>query len=315
MFTEVRQAILPLALRRLHRKDDLERACFLIESLAQHWRGHRPFDLLIVTPARDADFVRARLPRLARVTVTVRPESDFFRPFSRFFMLTGWFRQQIIKLHVPARLGFGGYLTLDSDVACVGDFDATTFVHDGKALSRWEPKHHHDWWRSAAKMVGVPFDAATHGLSVTPNILHGDLAAQALAHFRHGSVDPVTTLGFEVIRRLGTIPWTEYSLYTSVAELNGNLFDYHIHWDPAYFSDTQLVSEQLLRLGPRRFRAADEAAPGQRSRRQVHHRAKPRPHSRRAGARVLHRLCRLTYRDSPPAPAAPSARCAAATIR
>jgi Family of unknown function (DUF6492) len=54
----------------------------------------------------------------------------------------------------------------------------------------------------------------------------------------------VTTLGLEVIRRLGTIPWTEYSLYTSVAELNGNLFDYHIHWDPSYFSDTQLVSEK-----------------------------------------------------------------------
>jgi hypothetical protein len=244
MFTEVRQAILPLALRRLHRKDDLARACFLIESLALHWRGHRPFDLLIVTPARDADFVRARLPSLARVNATVRPESDFFRPFSRFFMLTGWFRQQIIKLYVPARLGFGGYLTLDSDVACVGDFDATTFVHEGKALSRWEPKHHHDWWRSAARMVGVPFDAATHGLSVTPNILHGELAAQTLAHFQHGSIDPVTTLGIEVIRRLGTIPWTEYSLYTSVAELNGNLFDYHVHWDPSYFSDTQLVSEK-----------------------------------------------------------------------
>jgi hypothetical protein len=70
------------------------------------------------------------------------------------------------------------------------------------------------------------------------------LATQALAHFHRGLADPVTTLGFEVIRRLGTIPWTEYSLYTSVAELNGNLFDYHVHWDPCYFSDTQLVSEQ-----------------------------------------------------------------------
>jgi len=93
-------------------------------------------------------------------------------------------------------------------------------------------------------MVGVPFEVSTHGLSVTPNILHGDLATQTLAHFQNGSIDPVTTLGIEVIRRLGTIPWTEYSLYTSVAELNGNLFDYHIHWDPAYFSDTQLVSEK-----------------------------------------------------------------------
>jgi hypothetical protein len=174
----------------------------------------------------------------------LRPESDFFPPSSRFFLLTGWFRQQIVKLHVPSKLGFGGYLTLDSDVACVGDFDATTFVHNGKALSRWEPKRHHVWWRSAAKMAGVPYDADTHGLSVTPNILHGHLATQALEHFQHGPVDPVTTLGIEVIRRLGTIPWTEYSLYTSVAELNGNLLDYHIHWDPCYFSDTQLFSEQ-----------------------------------------------------------------------
>jgi Family of unknown function (DUF6492) len=244
MFTEVRHAILPLALRRLHYKDDLERTCVLIESLARHWRDRRPFDLLIVAPTPDADLVRASLPRLARVNVTVRPESDFFSPFSRFFMLTGWFRQQIVKLHVPARLGFGGYLTLDSDVACVGDFDATTFVHEGRALSRWEPKRHHDWWRRAASLVGVAYDADAHGLSVTPNILHGDLAAQALAHFERGLLDPVTTLGFEVIRRLGTIPWTEYSLYTSVAERNGNLFDYHVHWDPCYFSDTQLVSEQ-----------------------------------------------------------------------
>src|SRR5260370_2525163 len=112
MFTEVRQAILPLALRRLHRKDDLERTCLLIESLAQHWRDRRAFDLLIVAPDRDADFVRDRLPKLARVNVTVRPESEFFRPFSRFFILTAWVPQPILKLYVPAQPGFGGCLPL-----------------------------------------------------------------------------------------------------------------------------------------------------------------------------------------------------------
>ncbi len=244
MFTEVRQAILPLALRRLHRKDDVARTCILIESLDRHWRDPRPFELLIVAPARDAALIRASLPKLAGVEVTVRPESDFFSPFSRFYLLTGWFRQQIVKLHVPSVLGFGGYLTLDSDVVCVGDFDATTFVRDGRALSRWEPKHHHSWWQPAAKLAGIAYDAGGHGLSVTPNLLHGDLARQALAHFRRGPVDPMTRLGFEVIRQLGTIPWTEYSLYTSVAERAGNLFDYHLHWDPCYFSDTQLFSAE-----------------------------------------------------------------------
>jgi hypothetical protein len=244
MFSEVRQAILPLALRRLHRRGDLERTRLLIESLAKHWRDPLPFELLIVSPTRDADLLRASLPRLSGVNITLRPESDFFPPFSGFFMLTGWFRQQIVKLHVPAVLGFDGYLTLDSDVVCVGDFDAMTFIEKGRALSRWEPKHHHEWWQNASHFVGVPYDSKGHGLSVTPNILHGKLAAQALEHFRFGPIDPMTSLSFQVIRKLGTIPWTEYSLYTSVAEHQGNLFDYHLHWDPCYFSNTQLFSEQ-----------------------------------------------------------------------
>lgn len=244
MFSEVRQAILPLALRRLKRRGDLERAGLLIESLAKHWRDSKPLDLLIVSPAQDANLLRTNLPRFANVEVSVRSEGEFFRPPSSFYMMTGWYRQQLIKLHVPAVMGFGGYLTLDSDVCCVGDFDATTFMHDGRALSRWEPKDHHDWWQSAAELVGVPFEMRTHGLSVTPNILHSDLAAQTLEHFRSGRLDPAAALGIRVLRALGDVPWTEYSLYTNVAERMGNLFDYHVHWDPCYFSDIQLVSRQ-----------------------------------------------------------------------
>jgi hypothetical protein len=249
MFSEVRQAILPLALRTLKRRGDLERAGLLIESLAKHWRDSKPFQVLIVSPKRDADLLRNSLPHFANVEVSVRSEGEFFPAYSRFYMMTGWYRQQMVKLHVPAKLGFGGYLTLDSDVCCVGDFDATTFIENGRALSRWEPKRHHTWWESAADIVGVPYDARTHGLSVTPNILHGDLARQALEHFQGGPVDAMTSLGFWVVRRLGSIAWTEYSLYTSVGELKGNLFDYHIHWDPCYFHDTQLFSEHTCVWG------------------------------------------------------------------
>jgi hypothetical protein len=249
MFSEVRQAILPLALRNLKRRGDLERAGLLIESLAKHWRDSKPFQVLIVSPERDAELLHSSLPSFRNIEVSVRAEGDFFPAFSRFYMMTGWYRQQMVKLHVPAKLGFGGYLTLDSDVCCVGDFDATTFIEKGRALSRWEPKRHHTWWESAADIVGVPYDARTHGLSVTPNILHGNLARQALEHFQAGPVDAMTLLGFWVVRRLGAVPWTEYSLYTSVAELKGNLFDYHVHWDPCYFHDTQLFSEHTCVWG------------------------------------------------------------------
>jgi hypothetical protein len=243
MFSEVRQAILPIALRNLGRRGDLERAGLLIESLAKHWRDSKPLELLIVAPSVDVATLRNGLPRYPRIDVSVRAETDFFPRFSPFYSLTGWYRQQLVKLEVPALLGFGGFLTLDSDVCCVGDFDSRTFVHESRALSRWEPKRHHNWWQQATDLVGVPYDPATHGLSVTPNILHGDLTRQALEFFRLGVVDPKMALSFRVLRKIGAIPWTEYSLYTSVAERRGNLFDYHIHWDPCYFHDTQLFSE------------------------------------------------------------------------
>lgn len=243
MLQEIRQAILPLALRRIMRRGDLERAGLLIESLSRHWRDRRPFELLIVAPPNDVSVLRGNLPRFSNIDLSVRSERDFFPAFSSFHLLTGWYRQQIVKLHVPASLGFGGYLTLDSDVCCVGDFDATTFVMDRRALSRWEPKIHHAWWPRTAQVVGMPHDAAAHGLSVTPNILHGELAAQALEHFRTGRLDPMTTLVGWLIRKLGQLPWTEYSLYTCVAELKGNLFDHHVHWDTYYQSDIKLFSE------------------------------------------------------------------------
>jgi hypothetical protein len=243
MFSEVRQAILPLALRKLHSKGDLERAGLLIESLGRHWCDTRPFQLLIVAPARDVQLLRSELPRFTNLDVSVRSEGDFFPAFSRFYLMTGWYRQQMVKLHVPAMLGFGGYLTLDSDVCCVGDFDATTFIDDGRALSRWEPKRYHDWWREASQMVGVPYHPKSHGLSVTPNILHGELAAQAMKYFTRDGGDALATLSRQVLRKIGSIAWTEYSLYTAVAERVGNLLDYHVHWDPAYFHGTQLFSE------------------------------------------------------------------------
>jgi hypothetical protein len=244
MFSEVRQGILPLALRKIQRRGDLERAGLLIESLARHWRDTHPFKLLIVAPSGDTALLRSSLPRFPNIEVAVRPESDFFPLLSPFYMLTGWYRQQIIKLKVPVLLGFEGYLTLDSDVCCVGDFDATTFVQDGRALSRWEPKRHHSWWRNVADVMGASYDAKGHGLSVTPNLLHGRLAAQTLEHVASGAGDPSGTLLMWKARRPTRVAWTEYSLYTSVAELKGNLFDYHLHWNTCYAADVHLFSEQ-----------------------------------------------------------------------
>ena len=107
-------------MRNLKRRGDLERAGLLVESLAKHWRDAKPFKLLIVAPSSDLAVLRNDLPRFPKIEVEVRAESDFFRPFSRFYAMTSWYRQQMVKLEVPAQLGFGGFLTLDSDVCALG---------------------------------------------------------------------------------------------------------------------------------------------------------------------------------------------------
>ena len=244
MFSEVRQGILPIALRNIKRRGDLERAGLLIESLAKHWRDSKPFELLVIAPNGDAGLLRKELPRFPNINVDVRREGDFFRPLSPFYWMTGWYRQQIVKLHVPALLGFGGFLTLDSDVCCVGDFDSQTFLQHDRALSRWEPKQHHEWWRSAAEVIGIPYDPRAHGLSVTPNILHGDLARQTLARLQGRYLGATTSLLLKLVSRPGHVPWTEYSLYTSAAEINGTLYDYHAEWDTCYTADVHLFSEK-----------------------------------------------------------------------
>lgn len=286
MLTEVRHAILPLALRNRHGGDELKRAVLLIESLARHWLDRKPLQLLIVSPQRDVDMVRVRLPAFSNIEISVHGEREFFLRFSRFYTMPGWYRQQIVKLLVPATLRFGGYLTLDSDVFCVDDFDASTFIEDGRALSRWEPKRQHDWWRHAAEYVGVPYDAAAHGLSVTPNILHGDLARQVVEHVGRGVFDWQTALALRLLRKTGRVAWTEYALYTSVAEQTGNLFDYHVHWDHCYARDSQVFSEhssiwQASDFARRALSCSAKPA------RQIHRRAEQGEPSDRAGARIL----------------------------
>lgn len=243
MFAQVQHAILPLALRKRRGADELERAVLLTESLARHWRDRKPLHLLIVSPERGVDKVEVRLPAFPNVLVSVHGEREFLSRLSGFYTTPGWYRQQLVKLLVPAKLGLGGYLNLDADVFCVDDFDATTFIQDGRALSRWEPKQQHAWWRRTARYVGVPYDAEAHGLSVTPNVLHSDLSRQVLEHVQHGLLDCQIQLSLRILSRIGTVPWTEYALYTSVAERAGNLFDYHVHWDVCYCQDSQVFSE------------------------------------------------------------------------
>src|SRR5262245_65774184 len=85
MFTEIRHAILPLALRNRRSGDELERTALLIESLARHWVDRKPLRLVVVAPSHDVPIIGSGLPLFRNVEVLIRGECEFFPRFSRFY--------------------------------------------------------------------------------------------------------------------------------------------------------------------------------------------------------------------------------------
>jgi hypothetical protein len=237
--TSVTTGVLPLSATAHGAAGDIERAAFLVASLAQRWRDVAPFRLIVVSPSADVGPVRDALPSSACVRIELLAEEAFFGPRDAFHGLPGWWKQQVIKLVVPAVLRVGPYLTFDADVVCVGDFDGRTFVRDGKLVSQWYRQHRNGWWAATTRRLGLPYDGTAPGMDVTPNLLHSDLAARVLWRLAFMALG-TRTLGLAVvpgpIRRAATRrlrdwyeeaqararsghvvhedTWTEYALYT-----------------------------------------------------------------------------------------------------
>jgi len=245
--------LLPLKLRTGADRRELDRALLLRDSLAQFWRGAPPFTLRIVCRDDEVEeagreFGRAR-PAGNLATVFHR-ESEFFPKSSAFHKIPGMYRQQLIKLLVPAKLALGPFITFDSDVICLRPFDEASFVADGRLVSAWEPRTIHSWWENSMAGARIWSDMAAPGLGVTPNVLHSDICALAERYFRLQGRDAVTALADlthhhphqkTYAHESGiSLVWSEYSLYTLIAEWFGCLESFHL-------SSTE-VAEARIRL-------------------------------------------------------------------
>ena len=204
----------------------MDRARFFLESLREHWKGSRPFQLVVVTRSADGEAVQNALVSGGAVDIRHYSEDFFFSGCAPFYRVAGWWKQQLIKLLVPVQLGFGGYLTFDADNICIRDFDERTFIQEGRLISQWEPKSCQAWWRTTDEWVGIPHDPQGFGLSVTPNSYHGFLTRQALATLAADVHDAVGKL-VEAVMASPDIVWAENPFYTATAESRGNLQDYH----------------------------------------------------------------------------------------
>jgi Family of unknown function (DUF6492) len=232
--TSLQHAILPIAANAGRGEGDLARAALLLETLATGWQGTVPLTVTVVSRDADAAAVRTALTAGGNVAVRHFSESDFFPKASAFFQMSGWWKQQLIKLKAPAELRMGPYLTLDADIICCTPFAEATFLHEGRLVGHWEHKNTQDWWQNLARLQGCAVDPMSYGLSVTPNILHSSLAAQALRSIAASEARALRRLlGWHQSTR-GKTPWTEYSLYTLAAERAGNLFEYHLPPDKVF---------------------------------------------------------------------------------
>ena len=147
-----------------------------------------------------------------------------------------WRRQQLIKLLAIANHDFASALVFNSDVICIADFDEMTFVEDGKLLSDWEPKSGQAWWRAAARLLGTSVDRfSPYGLSVVPNVVSCDLARLSLGLFsdRYGHL-PTFLMHSGRIVTDENVCWTDFSLYTLLGEMTGEMSSYHLAADKVF---------------------------------------------------------------------------------
>ena len=223
MFSEVRQAILPLALRKIQRRGDLERAGLLIESLAKHWRDTKPFELLIVSPRHRRASVADQPAALSQHRRVGAARERFLSAVQRLLP-----DDRLVPAADRQAAGAG-----DAGLRRLPDAQLRRLLrrrlrcHDLRRRTAGgcragSPSTTTNGGATSPTIVGTPYDAKGHGLSVTPNLLHGDLAgAGARPHAQGAWVDDPGLAHVWKLRRPVRVPWTEYSLYTSVAELQG----------------------------------------------------------------------------------------------
>jgi len=235
---KVVNGILPLKLGTGADKRELDRASSLISSLRYFWRGSEPFELTIVARDEEVGLIKESIiGEGSLVNVTVRSEQEFFPVDSAFFDLPGMYRQQVIKLYVPSKLQLGPYFTFDADVICIRPIDEHTFISDGKVVSTWEPRTIHSWWRNGMSGFRIWADLEVPGMGVTPNVLHSDIAGLVFKYLEFRNLDPLKHLNdlcqkdrvlFKIEGEGMALAWSEYSLYTMVAEWFDLLNTHHL---------------------------------------------------------------------------------------
>lgn len=217
---------------------DLETARrVLLPSLDLLFRLDDVEEILVIGRAEElarfdfADVVSAPLARRIRAV----DEQDLIPRNRSLVPLSGYDRQQVLKLTVSGRVRTRLYCTLDSDVYLVTRCGLADWYAHGRAIyNRYPMDAHPKWWTAAAKHLGYrirDFDR-THGFGVTPSLLFTDVARGVIEHLE-GSRKGVAH----------AVRWrsTEYSLYWLYLLKNDEVAELYREGEP------ELIGQPLWR--------------------------------------------------------------------
>lgn len=150
----------------------------------------------------------------------------------RRFQLTGWYRQQLIKLGIARLIETDFYLTLDADVVCIKPTTHADLVRAGRARVTTEPEDvHPEWYAHATRVLGLARSGRNHG--VTPSLLHREGVLALHAHLE----SRFTGVWWQALIR--HTPWTEYTLYHTFMEGTGRWDAVHVDAGAQGLYDTE----------------------------------------------------------------------------
>ena len=217
-------AVLPLKVFGLDYIENLTRCDILFSSLRTYGAGLLR-EIFVVVAAREEAHIREQLSIWNDLPLTIIKEDDLVPALTRFGCVSGWQKQQIIKLGIADLISTEYFLTLDPDVILCKPMTATDIFVNGMAILEPESRRNHaSWWLGSATVLGIPSDLERPGMAVTPAIL-----SRTVCRRLHDDLRKRYRCDWTVaLLSRPNLEWTEYTLYYLTAELHGLLETYHM---------------------------------------------------------------------------------------
>lgn len=252
--------VLPLRIKGNRDGRDFARAALLFDSLVKFADPDLFTRIIVMTPGSEVELVAERLAQWPDLPLMVMDENDIAPGLRQIPDISGWTRQQILKLAIARHVGTPFYITFDADVICTHAIDADLLLPGGKALMQLMPKgvvpNRLHWWRAAARILKLSKRLDEPGMAPTPAILSTGVCEGLLARLERmaapGSwiellVDPLRDRawhqylpGYKHLYR-----WSEYALYYLYCQDAGLLDTYHVIGGTAELP-TLLLSENCV---------------------------------------------------------------------